>query len=110
MRTRKITEITNFELVLIVLIVQEYKYISSKRIAYFDSSKPQPHQFTILVHSIPVSAGGSISNNVQSFFMEYHPTTYLSHLVVQKTYIFSNLAVSCFSSLLISTTIIIAVI
>ncbi|CAA3012851.1 CSC1 At1g69450 [Olea europaea subsp. europaea] len=92
MRTRKITEITNFELVLIVLIVQEYKYISSKRIAYFDSSKPQPHQFTILVHSIPVSAGGSISNNVQSFFMEYHPTTYLSHLVVQKTYIFSNLA------------------
>ncbi|XP_022881021.1 CSC1-like protein At1g69450 [Olea europaea var. sylvestris] len=74
------------------LLYYEYKYISSKRIAYFDSSKPQPHQFTILVHSIPVSAGGSISNNVQSFFMEYHPTTYLSHLVVQKTYIFSNLA------------------
>lgn len=74
------------------LLYHEYKYISSKRIAYFDSSKPQPHQFTILVHSIPVSAGSSISNIVQSFFMEYHPSTYLSHLVVHKAYRFHNIA------------------
>ncbi|KAL2546717.1 CSC1-like protein [Forsythia ovata] len=49
------------------LLYREYEYVSSKRIAYFNSSKPQPHQFTILVHSIPVSAGSSISNIVRAF-------------------------------------------
>ncbi|KAE8023199.1 hypothetical protein FH972_008928 [Carpinus fangiana] len=67
------------------LLYYEYKYISSKRIAYFLSSKPQPHQFTILVRSIPVSAGSSISDSINSFFTEYHPSTYLSHLVVRRT-------------------------
>lgn len=73
------------------LILQEYKYISSKRIAYFYSSKPQPHQFTILVRSIPVSAGSSISECIDSFFKEYHPSTYLSHMVVRRTNKIRNL-------------------
>ncbi|XP_011017881.1 PREDICTED: CSC1-like protein At1g69450 isoform X1 [Populus euphratica] len=67
------------------LLYHEYKYISSKRIAYFYSSKPQPHQFTILVRNIPVSAGSSVSDSVQSFFTEYYPATYLSHIVVRRT-------------------------
>lgn len=65
--------------------MQEYNYVSSKRISYFLSSKPQPHQFTILVRSVPVSAGISVSNSVERFFKEYHPTTYLSHVVVRRT-------------------------
>ncbi|XP_002522488.2 CSC1-like protein At1g69450 isoform X1 [Ricinus communis] len=67
------------------LLYNEYKYISSKRIAYFYSSKPQPHQFTILVRGIPVSVGSSISETVERFFTEYHPTTYLSHMVVRRS-------------------------
>ncbi|XP_062161993.1 CSC1-like protein At1g69450 isoform X3 [Alnus glutinosa] len=73
------------------LLYYEYKYISSKRIAYFLSSKPQPHQFTILVRSIPVSAGNSISDSIDNFFREYHPSTYLSHLVVRRTNKLRNL-------------------
>lgn len=68
------------------LLFIEYNYISTKRIAYFYSSKPQPHQFTILVRSIPVSSGRSFGDSVESFFTEYHPSTYLSHLVVRRTH------------------------
>ncbi|XP_010258239.1 PREDICTED: CSC1-like protein HYP1 [Nelumbo nucifera] len=67
------------------LLYYEYKYISSKRLAYFYSSKPQPHHFTILVRSIPASAGRSFGDSVESFFTEYHPATYLSNLVVHRT-------------------------
>lgn len=67
------------------LLYYEYKYISLKRIAYFYSSKPQPHQFTILVHSIPVSAGSSVGDTVEKFFSEYYPSTYLSNVVVRRT-------------------------
>ncbi|KAJ7943413.1 CSC1-like protein [Quillaja saponaria] len=67
------------------LLYYEYEYISSRRIAYFYSSKPQPHQFTILVRSIPISPGSSISESVERFFTEYHPSTYLSHMVVRRT-------------------------
>ncbi|ONI30892.1 hypothetical protein PRUPE_1G279800 [Prunus persica] len=67
------------------LLYYEYKYISQRRIDYFLSSKPQPHQFTILVRSIPVSAGSGVSEKVDSFFREYHPSTYLSHIVVRRT-------------------------
>ncbi|KAJ8774640.1 hypothetical protein K2173_017086 [Erythroxylum novogranatense] len=73
------------------LLYYEYMYISSQRIAYFSSSKPQPHQFTILVRSIPVSAGSSVSQSVESFFSEYYPTTYLSHIVVRRTSKLRNL-------------------
>lgn len=64
--------------------LQEYKHISSRRISYFYSSKPQPHQFTILVNSIPASSS-SISDSVDSFFKELYPSAYLSHVVVRRT-------------------------
>uniref|UniRef100_A0A2P2LA58 CSC1-like protein At1g69450 n=1 Tax=Rhizophora mucronata TaxID=61149 RepID=A0A2P2LA58_RHIMU len=72
-------------IVICCLLYYEYRYISSKRIAFFLSSKPQPHQFTILVRSIPVSVGSSVSETVESFFKEYHPTTYLSNIVIRRT-------------------------
>ncbi|XP_061369685.1 CSC1-like protein At1g69450 [Gastrolobium bilobum] len=68
-----------------ILLFYEYKHISSRRISYFYSSRPQPHQFTILVHSIPISSGSSISDSVESFFEELYPSTYLSHMVVRRT-------------------------
>ncbi|XP_034706771.1 CSC1-like protein At1g69450 isoform X2 [Vitis riparia] len=67
------------------LLYFEYSYISSKRIACFYSSKPQPHQFTILVSGIPVSSGSRVGESVESFFTKYHPSTYLSHTVVRRT-------------------------
>lgn len=73
------------------LLYYEYNYICSKRIEYFYSSKPQPHQFTILVRGIPVPPGSSVSESVNSFFMEYHPSTYLSHVVIHRTNKLCNL-------------------
>ncbi|XP_010661094.1 CSC1-like protein HYP1 isoform X3 [Vitis vinifera] len=67
------------------LLYFEYSYISSKRIAWFYHSKPQPHQFTILVSGIPVSSGSRVGESVESFFTKYHPSTYLSHTVVRRT-------------------------
>ncbi|KAI9169865.1 hypothetical protein LWI28_018786 [Acer negundo] len=67
------------------LLYYEYNYISSKRTAYFYSSKPQPHQFTILVRGIPVSAGSTVSESVENFFREYYPSTYLCHIVIRRT-------------------------
>ncbi|XP_021297717.1 CSC1-like protein HYP1 isoform X2 [Herrania umbratica] len=67
------------------LLYCEYNYISLKRIAYFYSSKRQPHQFTILVRGIPAPSGSSFSQTVENFFIEYHPSTYLSHTVVRRT-------------------------
>ncbi|KNA15383.1 hypothetical protein SOVF_098760 isoform B [Spinacia oleracea] len=55
------------------------------RNAYFYSSKPQPHQYTILVRGIPVSPGSSVSESVGNFFKEYHSSTYLSHVVIHRT-------------------------
>ncbi|OMP00983.1 hypothetical protein COLO4_12229 [Corchorus olitorius] len=69
------------------LLYYEYNHIALKRIAYFYSSKPQPHQFTILVRGIPNPApsGRTFSQIVENFFTEYHPSTYLSHTVVRRT-------------------------
>ncbi|XP_012084749.1 CSC1-like protein HYP1 isoform X2 [Jatropha curcas] len=60
-------------------------YISSKRISCFYSSKPQPHQFTILVRGIPKLSGRSFSEVVETFFTENHPSTYLSNSVIHQT-------------------------
>ena len=76
------------------LYLQEYKYVASKRLSYFHSSKPQPHQFTILVHSIPTSSSCSISDTVESFFREFYPSTYLSHVVIRRTSKIRSLLVS----------------
>ncbi|CAN1187775.1 CSC1-like protein At1g69450 [Linum perenne] len=73
------------------LLFYEYKYISLKRIAYFHSSDPQPQQFTILVSNIPISRDSSISETVQRFFKENHPTTYLSHVVIRRASRIRNL-------------------
>lgn len=67
------------------LLFYEYNYVSNRRVQYFYSSKPQPHQFTILVRGIPIAPGGTTSESVDSFFTEYHPSTYLSHTVVHRT-------------------------
>ncbi|XP_020222806.1 CSC1-like protein HYP1 isoform X1 [Cajanus cajan] len=67
------------------LLYNEYWYLSSKRIAYFYSSKPQPHQFTLLVRGIPVPPGSTCHETVERFFLEYHPSTYLSHSVVRRS-------------------------
>ncbi|KAK4712421.1 hypothetical protein R3W88_006934 [Solanum pinnatisectum] len=73
-----------FTAVVCYLLYFEYDYISSKRVSYFYSSKPHPHQFTILVRSIPASSGRSYSETVERFFSEYYPATYLSHWVVRR--------------------------
>ncbi|WJX75256.1 CSC1-like protein hyp1 [Trifolium repens] len=71
--------------VVCILLYYEYAYIVSKRIACFYSSKPQPHQFTILVRGIPVPPGGTCNEAVEQFFMEYHPSDYHSHSVVRRS-------------------------
>lgn len=85
--------------ILSYLILQEYKYISSRRISYFYSSPPQPHQFTILVHSIPAAPGSSISESVENYFKDLYPSTYLSHVVVRRTSKIQTLLVSTASDL-----------
>ncbi|CAO2816329.1 unnamed protein product [Amaranthus hypochondriacus] len=67
------------------LLYYEYKLISLKRIAFFYASQPQAHQFTVLVRGIPVPSGSSISENIDNFFRDYHPHTYLSHTIVRRT-------------------------
>ncbi|KAL9297203.1 hypothetical protein ACSQ67_023099 [Phaseolus vulgaris] len=71
--------------VVCILLYYEYEYISSKRIACFYSSKPEPHHFSILVRGIPVPVGSNCSNIVEHFFQEYHPSTYHSHAVVRRS-------------------------
>ncbi|PRQ53492.1 putative calcium-dependent channel, 7TM region phosphate [Rosa chinensis] len=67
------------------LLYDEYSYISSRRMAHFYSSKPQPNQFTVLVRGIPVLSGSSGSETVDRFFTEYYSSTYLSHSVIRRT-------------------------
>lgn len=67
------------------LLYSEYRNISAKRVAYFYASKSLPHQFTILVRGVPVPPGSNCSETVESFFIENHPSTYLSHSVVRRT-------------------------
>ncbi|KAH9606974.1 hypothetical protein KSS87_013749 [Heliosperma pusillum] len=65
-------------------ISNEYDYICSKRVEYFYSSKPQPHQFTVLLRGIPIRPGSGVSRAVDNFFMKYYPSTYLSHVVIHR--------------------------
>ncbi|XP_031491704.1 CSC1-like protein HYP1 [Nymphaea colorata] len=67
------------------LLYMEHHYITSKRLAYFYSSKPEPHEFTIIVRGIPVAEGSTLDDSVEKFYREYHPSTYLSHEVVHRT-------------------------
>ncbi|QCE12610.1 CSC1-like protein HYP1 [Vigna unguiculata] len=74
-----------FTVVVCILLYYEYEYISSKRIACFYSSKPEPHHFSILVRGIPVPTGSNCTDIVEHFFQEYHPSTYHSHEVVRRS-------------------------
>ncbi|WOH05139.1 hypothetical protein DCAR_0624552 [Daucus carota subsp. sativus] len=67
------------------LLYSEFKYISSKRIACFNSSEPKVHHFSVLVRGIPVSSGISFSESVENFFTLYYPSTYISHVIVRRT-------------------------
>ncbi|KAJ6842001.1 CSC1-like protein HYP1 [Iris pallida] len=67
------------------LLYSEYKFIYHKRLAVFHTSGPQPQHFTILVRGIPIQNRSSVNDTVHRFFMEYHPSTYLSHIVVHRT-------------------------
>ncbi|CAN6477405.1 unnamed protein product [Victoria cruziana] len=63
----------------------EHSHITSKSLEYFYSSKPEPHQFSIIVRGIPVAQGSTLDDTVQNFYEEYHPSTYLSHEMVHRT-------------------------
>lgn len=67
------------------LLYFEYKFIYFKRLELFSASKPQPHNFTVLVRGIPLRDGSSLNDIVERFFMEFHQVTYLSHIVVHRT-------------------------
>ena len=71
--------------IFLLVALQEYKYISGKRLEYFMISKPLPQHFTVLVRAIPLSDGVSVGDAVDKFFKEYHASTYLSHTVVHQT-------------------------
>nr|KYP64693.1 putative membrane protein C2G11.09 [Cajanus cajan] len=75
----------SYNMVTLIARFGEYAYISSKRIACFYSSKPQPHHFSILVRGIPVPLGSTCSDVVGRFFQEYHPSTYHSHAAVRRS-------------------------
>ncbi|KAK9741109.1 hypothetical protein RND81_03G082400 [Saponaria officinalis] len=74
-----------FTVAVCCLLYYEYKYLSLKRIDSYYASRPQPHQFTILVRGIPVSAEHSWDESVDNFFREYHPSTYISHTIIRRT-------------------------
>ncbi|KAF8012894.1 hypothetical protein BT93_I0913 [Corymbia citriodora subsp. variegata] len=74
-----------FSGVVCYLLYYEYSYISDKIISHFYSCKPLPSDFTVLVHGISTSSGHTVSEDVESFFTEYYPSTYLSHSVVRRS-------------------------
>ncbi|XP_030469454.2 CSC1-like protein HYP1 isoform X1 [Syzygium oleosum] len=74
-----------FSGVVCYLLYYELSYISDKIIKCFYSCKPLPHDFTVLVRGISTSLGHTVSEDVESFFTEYYPSTYLSHSVVRRT-------------------------
>lgn len=66
------------------LLYSECNHITFKRLELFNASRPQPQDFTVLVRGIPLHSGSSLDDTVHNFFMEYHPSTYLSHVVVHR--------------------------
>lgn len=64
------------------LLYTEYHIITTKRIAFLQTRRPQLDQFTVLVRAIPTSKEKSYSVQVEEFFSSYHPYTYLLHQTV----------------------------
>ncbi|KAJ6986470.1 hypothetical protein NC653_019853 [Populus alba x Populus x berolinensis] len=68
------------------LLYHEYNYISSKRIAYFYSSKPQPTSLHHLSSQYPCLSWKQLSVTVsRASLPSITLTTYLSHIVVRRT-------------------------
>ncbi|XP_062014221.1 CSC1-like protein HYP1 [Rosa rugosa] len=68
-----------FSAVVCYLLYNEYSYISSRRIAHFYSSKPQPNQFTVLVRAAAVKP---LKNSLQN----------ITHILIFHTRWFVELA------------------
>nr|CAB3493407.1 unnamed protein product [Digitaria exilis] len=65
-----------------ILLYNEYKYISRKRLAHITGGPPNPSQFTVLVRSIPRSDNELLDDTIRNFFVNYHGSSYLSHQVI----------------------------
>ncbi|KAK8444271.1 hypothetical protein SEVIR_9G108400v4 [Setaria viridis] len=65
-----------------ILLYNEYKYISRKRLAHITGSPPNPGHFTVLVRSIPKSDNELLDDTIRNFFVNYHGSSYLSHQMI----------------------------
>ncbi|KAM0915567.1 hypothetical protein ACQ4PT_010741 [Festuca glaucescens] len=67
-----------------VLLYQEYKYLSRKRLAHITGSTPNPGHFAVLVRSIPKSGNELLDDTIRNFFVNYHGASYLSHQMIYR--------------------------
>jgi hypothetical protein len=67
-----------------VLTLQEYEYISKKRLAHITASSPNPGHFSVLVRSIPKSDNELLDDTIRNFFVNYHGSSYLSHQMIYR--------------------------
>ncbi|GAB2250274.1 hypothetical protein Droror1_Dr00013633 [Drosera rotundifolia] len=65
-----------------ILLYVENKSITKMRLAHIIGSSQNPSFFAVLVRGIPWSPEQSYSDTLQKFFMQYYPSTYLSHQMV----------------------------
>lgn len=75
-------------------MLQEYKYISRKRLAHITGSPPNPGHFTVLVRSIPKSENELLDDTIRHFFVNYHGSSYLSHQMILRKGHFQRFVVS----------------
>jgi calcium permeable stress-gated cation channel len=66
------------------LMLQEYNYISKKRLAHITGSSPNPGHFSVLVRSIPKSDNELLDDTIRNFFVNYHGSSYLSHQMIYR--------------------------
>ncbi|KAK4408046.1 CSC1-like protein [Sesamum angolense] len=64
------------------VLYKEYEIVSIKRVRFIAAEKRRPHQFTVLVRSIPPDTDESVSEHVEHFFCVNHPGHYLQHQVI----------------------------
>uniref|UniRef100_A0ACD6A769 Uncharacterized protein n=1 Tax=Avena sativa TaxID=4498 RepID=A0ACD6A769_AVESA len=68
-----------------ILLFQEYKYLSKKRLAHITASTPNPSHFAVLVRSIPKSGNNELlDDTIRNFFVNYHGASYLSHQMIYR--------------------------
>ncbi|GAB2269569.1 hypothetical protein Dimus_004489 [Dionaea muscipula] len=66
------------------LLYFENKSITKLRLAHVIGSSQNPSLFTVLVRGIPRSPEGLYSDTLRKFFMQYYPSSYLSHQMVYR--------------------------